>query len=114
MLANQLGRRNLTKDDFTLLLGRRYNAQKKQGERTDITSPQNGDKLKTSQKTISRPHFEDLLCPLRALASARYTACSQKQAEETNRHTTKRGQNDPARTGFADFVEVGMQAIKMS
>lgn len=50
ILANQLGRRNLTKDDFTLLLGRRYNAQKQQGKRSDLTSRQNDGKLKTSEK----------------------------------------------------------------
>ena len=34
MLANQLGRRNLTRDAFTVLLGRRYQAQKQAGWKT--------------------------------------------------------------------------------
>lgn len=41
MDANQLGRRNLTSDARALLLGRRYNRTKRQGERTDLTSGQN-------------------------------------------------------------------------
>lgn len=45
MDANQLGRRNLTPDAFRLLLGRRYNRAKGQGKRTDLTSPQNEEKL---------------------------------------------------------------------
>jgi N6-adenosine-specific RNA methylase IME4 len=47
---NQLGRRNLTADAFTLLLGRRYNRAKKQGDRTDLTSDQNDQKLTTADK----------------------------------------------------------------
>ena len=46
---NQLGRRNLTADAFTLLLGRRYNRTKKQGERTDITSGHSVQKLTTAE-----------------------------------------------------------------
>lgn len=39
MDANQLGRRNITPDQFTLLLGRRYNrAKKKQGAPTGNTN----------------------------------------------------------------------------
>jgi N6-adenosine-specific RNA methylase IME4 len=47
---NQLGRRNLTADAFTLLLGRRYKRAKKQGDRTDLTSDQNDQKLTTADK----------------------------------------------------------------
>ena len=50
---NQLGRRNLTADAFTLLLGRRYNRAKKQGDRTDLTSDQNDQKLTTADKLAS-------------------------------------------------------------
>ncbi len=42
--ANQLGRRNLTLDQRRLLRGERYNAQKRQGARTDLTSGQNAQK----------------------------------------------------------------------
>lgn len=50
MLRNQLGRRNLSREQFTVLLGRRYNLQKKQGERTDLTSGQNDQKSTTAEK----------------------------------------------------------------
>lgn len=44
---NQLGRRNLNPDQFKLLLGRMYNRQKKQGERSDLTYPQIEEKSDT-------------------------------------------------------------------
>jgi hypothetical protein len=59
--SNQLGRRNLTPEAMSLLRGRRYNRTKKQGERTDLTSRQNGKKLNSlakeygvSERTIQR------------------------------------------------------------
>ncbi len=33
-----------------IIIGRRYNREKKQGKRTDLTSGQNGHKLPTSEK----------------------------------------------------------------
>lgn len=55
---NQLGRRNLSKQDYKLLLGRRYNRAKKQGERTDLTSGQNVQKSTTAEK-LAREHGVD-------------------------------------------------------
>jgi hypothetical protein len=55
---NQLGRRNLSRQDYKLLLGRRYNRAKKQGERTDLTSGQNAQKSTTAEK-IAREHGVD-------------------------------------------------------
>ena len=64
MDANQLGRRNITPDQFTLLLGRRYNrAKKAQGGRSDrefgaakVTGPNTAAKLAAehgvSEKTV--------------------------------------------------------------
>jgi N6-adenosine-specific RNA methylase IME4 len=52
--ANQLGRRNLHPDQFTLLLGRRYNRAKKQGERTDTTSRQSGEK--SPAESLAKQH----------------------------------------------------------
>lgn len=49
MDANQLGRRNLTNDQRKIIIGRRYNREKSQGKRTDITSDQNDHKL-TSER----------------------------------------------------------------
>ena len=54
---NQLGRRNLSRQDYKLLLGRRYNRATRQGERTDLTSgnscPKSGER--TSQR-IAKEH----------------------------------------------------------
>lgn len=48
--SNQLGRRNLTPEQAQFLLGRRYNRAKRQGERTDLTSRQSGERLSTSAR----------------------------------------------------------------
>jgi len=50
MEDNQLGRRNLTPDQFRWFLGRKYNREKQQGVRTDLTLAQNGTKINTAQK----------------------------------------------------------------
>lgn len=52
---NQLGRRNLSKQDYKLLLGRRYNRAKKQGERTDITSGKSCQKSTTAER-LAKEH----------------------------------------------------------
>ena len=59
MDANQLGRRNLSKDQYTLLLGRRYNRTKKAtndgGKGTQKpTVDQNEPRLSTAQKLASK------------------------------------------------------------
>lgn len=48
--AHQLGRRNLTPQQMSLLRGRRYNRLKRQGARTDRTSAQNEQKLEASEE----------------------------------------------------------------
>jgi len=48
--SHQLGRRNLAPNQMSLLRGRRYNRARRQGERTDLTSPQNEAKLRTSER----------------------------------------------------------------
>jgi hypothetical protein len=55
MDRNQLGRRNLSKQDYKLLLGRRYNRAKKQGERTDLTSGKSCQKSTTAER-IAKDH----------------------------------------------------------
>lgn len=50
---NQLGRRNLTADAFTLLLGRRYARAKQQGKRTDRTSAHFEQKFTTAERLAS-------------------------------------------------------------
>ncbi len=52
---NQLGRRNLPRQDYKLLLGRRYNRAKKQGERTDLTSDKSCQKSTTAER-IAKDH----------------------------------------------------------
>lgn len=62
---NQLGRRNLTPEDYQIVSGRIYNRRKQQGKRTDVTLGQIGLKsvdtakevaaeLGTSERTIKR------------------------------------------------------------
>lgn len=48
--TNQLGRRNLTPDQASLIRGRRYNRQKRQGERNDLTSTQIEGKSPTAER----------------------------------------------------------------
>jgi len=52
--ANQLARRNLKPDSFTLALGRRYNRTKEQGARTDLTSVQK--EHKSTAEALSEEH----------------------------------------------------------
>lgn len=59
MDANQLGRRNITPDQFTLLLGRRYNRAKRQGARTDLTSGQIAQKSETTAQKLAAEHGVD-------------------------------------------------------
>jgi hypothetical protein len=49
IIDNQLGRRNLTPEMVSYLRGKKYNLEKQQGKRTDLTSRQNGDKLTSGQ-----------------------------------------------------------------
>ena len=50
IIANQLGKRNLTEEEKSFLRGKRYRAEKKQGERTDITSAHFEQKSTTADK----------------------------------------------------------------
>lgn len=49
MVKNQLGRRNLSQEKQSYLRGLRYNQEKQQGKRVDLTSAQNESKLETEQ-----------------------------------------------------------------
>ena len=53
---NQLGRRNLSKQDYKMLLGRRYNRAKFQGNRTDLTSDQNDQKSVSTSARLASEH----------------------------------------------------------
>jgi hypothetical protein len=53
---NQLGRRNLSKQDFKLLIGRIYSRAKKQGERTDLTSGNSCPKSERTSERIAKEH----------------------------------------------------------
>jgi N6-adenosine-specific RNA methylase IME4 len=57
--ANQLGRRNLTPDQRSILRGRRYNRTKRQGERTDLTSGQNVQKSTTAETLAAQHHVTE-------------------------------------------------------
>lgn len=56
MIRNQLGRRNLTREQFTVLLGWRYLKEKRQGERTDLTSGQSDPKSDRTSARIAAEH----------------------------------------------------------
>lgn len=56
IINNQLGRRNLTPEAFALLLGMKYNREKQQGKRTDLTSAQSGQKSKETSERIAEEH----------------------------------------------------------
>jgi DNA N-6-adenine-methyltransferase (Dam) len=53
---NQLGRRNVTADQFAYFIGRKYARQKKQGARTDLTSPQNEGRLSPTAERVAEQH----------------------------------------------------------
>jgi hypothetical protein len=50
IIDNQLGRRNMTPEAKSYLRGKRYNIEKRQGERTDLTSPENQGKSTTAER----------------------------------------------------------------
>ncbi|HEV8513237.1 MAG TPA: ParB N-terminal domain-containing protein [Cyclobacteriaceae bacterium] len=53
MVKNQLGRRNLSPEQQSYLRGLRYNQEKSQGRRSDLTSGQNDQKLDSENTAIS-------------------------------------------------------------
>jgi hypothetical protein len=56
IINNQLGRRNLTSEQQSYLRGKRYNLEKKQGARTDITFRQNDGKSRTAERLAEEYH----------------------------------------------------------
>lgn len=48
IITNQIARRNISKNWRDYLIGLEYRSLKQQGARTDLTSPQNGEKSKTT------------------------------------------------------------------
>lgn len=60
MINNQLGRRNLTKEQQAFLRGSRYNSEKAQGQRTDLQSSVSSSKSKESTaKRIAKEYNVD-------------------------------------------------------
>lgn len=53
MVKNQLGRRNLSPEQQSYLRGLRYNQEKSQGKRTDLTSGQNDQKLASENTAVA-------------------------------------------------------------
>lgn len=57
MIRNQLGRRNLSPEQQSYLRGLRYNREKSQGKRTDLTSDQNDTKsILSTAATLGREY----------------------------------------------------------
>jgi hypothetical protein len=56
MIANQLGRRNLTPEQMSYYRGKQYAMQKRQGQRTDLTSDHNEQKSHSTAAQLARQH----------------------------------------------------------
>lgn len=56
MVRNQLGRRNLSQEQQSYLRGLRYNTEKSQGKRTDLTSDQNDLKSSSTSQTLANEY----------------------------------------------------------
>jgi Family of unknown function (DUF6011) len=56
IITNQLGRRNLSPDQMSLYRGEQYNLLKKQGKRTDLTSPQSEEKSQGTSHALAVQH----------------------------------------------------------
>ena len=56
MIANQLGRRNLTPEQMRYFRGEQYNLQKRQGKRTDLTSHHHDGKSQTTAQALADRH----------------------------------------------------------
>jgi hypothetical protein len=56
MIANQLGRRNLTPEQTSYYRGGQYNLQKRQGKRTDLTSGQSDQKSQNAAEQLAQQH----------------------------------------------------------
>jgi len=54
--ANQLGRRNLTPDQRSIIRGRRYNRMKRQGARTDLLSDNLSESPRNTAETLALQH----------------------------------------------------------
>lgn len=108
--SQPLGRRNITPDQFTLLLGRRYNrAKKAQGGRADrdfgtvkVTTPNTAEKLAkehgVSEKTVRNAgQYADAIAKVeKAIPGYSQAMTAPRQAVgSVNQHTVARGQNDP-------------------
>jgi hypothetical protein len=56
MIANQLGRRNLTPEQISYFRGKQYVMQVQQGKRTDLTSRHSGEKFTSPAATLAARH----------------------------------------------------------
>ena len=56
IIANQLGRRNLTPDQMSYFRGKHYDLQKQQGKRTDLTSAHFDQKFHTTAAQLAQQH----------------------------------------------------------
>jgi hypothetical protein len=56
VIANQLGRRNLSPEQASYYRGEQYNLQKRQGKRTDLTSDHNDTKSRNTAQVLAAQH----------------------------------------------------------
>jgi hypothetical protein len=56
IIANQLGRRNLTPEQISYFRGKQYETQKRQGKRTEVTFHHNDGKLRHTAQVLAEQH----------------------------------------------------------
>jgi hypothetical protein len=110
MIINQLGKRNITEDEKSYLRGIQYKIEKKQGQRTDLTSGQNDQKLETREKLA----IQHKVSAKTIQRDEKYAESIDKIAGEDNRlkwDILKKNYNIP-KSELIEIAEQGENAIQ--
>jgi site-specific DNA-methyltransferase (adenine-specific) len=109
---NQLGRRNLTPDQFAYFIGRKYERLRKQGARTDLTCDQNDQKLATAEQ-IGQEHGIGPATVRRAADYANNVDAIADALGDVARSEILAGQVDATRADIAAAAELLTKAGKL-
>ena len=93
IICNQLGRRNITPEQRKYLMGIQYKLEKHQGERTDLTSDQNDQKLQTAERIADQHHVS----PATVRRAEKYAEAVDKLPEEERKEALA-GKSEKKRT----------------
>ena len=112
MITNQLGRRNLTPEESSYYRGKLYEARKRQGARTDLTSHHFDEKLNTAEQIakeygVSKPTVE---------RDAKFSEAVDKVAEEIGeymRDAILSGTAKVAKQDVEDLFEIAEDAEEL-